>query len=786
MFDGWARQARLSIAGTLAPRMGATRLVIHGHFYQPPRDNPWTEQVAVEPSAAPFHDWNERITAECYRPNGWARVVDDRGRVADIVDNYEHLSFNVGPTLLAWLEHHAPDVYRRILDADARGGGAIAQAYGHAILPLCNDRDLRTQVRWGLADFAHRFGRPAEGMWLPETAVDDRVLSVLAEEGIRFTLLAPHQAATTVVGGRPYRWRHPARPDLGVEVVFYDGPISHDLAFGLTGMSTQELLHRVTDAGHESGSVCVATDGETFGHHHKFAERALAYAFAGAADDAGVEVANLATLCRDTSPGDDVEVVQSSWSCVHGIERWRSDCGCSTGGEPGWNQSWRAPLRAALDLLRDHAVDVFERVGGGVLREPWQARDAYIDVILGRLDVEVFLRAWLQPGAHERTALALLEAQRHALLMYTSCGWFFNDLAGLETVQVMRYAARCIDLLDEVGEPAPVEAFLDALATAASNRPEEGDGRQVWDRHVAPTRVDGGRVAAHLALVTLLEEGRAAPAQLAGFDVEQHVHERRGRAGVDGCGGRVTLVHRRTHRRDHYVYAAIRLAGLEVYGAVRAADPDPTVDEARFGALRRAVESGARVSTVIRVIAEEFGPREFGLESALPDAAAQIVQGAVDALVDRFGNTYEQLYADHRPLLEALVTAGYPLPAELQASSGFALARRFEAEVAAMADPSDVEAYRAARQIIREARGAGVSLRSPRAEAIVTRTLEDAVAGAVASPDLVHVGGALALLRLVRELELHVDLDRAQELVWDAADRPQLESLAGALGLAVR
>src|SRR5438874_2795073 len=288
--------------------MGDVRLVVHGHFYQPPRENPWTEEIAAEPSAAPFHDWNERVTAECYRPNGWARVFDEHGRVTDIVNNYAHLSFNVGPTLMSWLETHEPDVYARVIAADRESGGAIAQAYNHMILPLANERDVRTQVRWGLADFEHRFGRQALGLWLPETAVNDAVLRALVEEGVRFTILAPSQAEGDVTTGPPHRWFHSDDRDRWIDIVFYDGPISHDLAFGLTGLSSQELVRRVVAASQDGTPVVVATDGETFGHHHKYAERALAYAFAHEADALDVRVMNMHELVDEVEAAEEVQV----------------------------------------------------------------------------------------------------------------------------------------------------------------------------------------------------------------------------------------------------------------------------------------------------------------------------------------------------------------------------------------------------------------------------------------------------------------------------------------------
>lgn len=342
---------------------------MHGHFYQPPRENPWTEEVPREPSAAPFHDWNERIALECYRPNAFARVLDERGRVVSIVNNYEHLSFDFGPTLLSWLDDHEPEVYRRVLDADRRTGGAMAQTYFHVILPLATERDVRTQVRWGLAEFSHRFGRRAEGMWLPETAVNDTVLRVLAEEGVGFTVLAPTQAAGPIDVHRPYRWFHPEQPARGVDLVFYDGGLSHAVAFELNSLTSQALLDRVQLAGAGGALLTMAADGETFGHHHHWGDRLLAYALAVEAPKRGIEVTNLAGFLRDHPPTEPVEVVESAWSCAHGVGRWKEDCGCSTGSEPEWNQRWRGPLRAALDVARRAVDEVFDRRGREVDRK---------------------------------------------------------------------------------------------------------------------------------------------------------------------------------------------------------------------------------------------------------------------------------------------------------------------------------------------------------------------------------------------------------------------------------
>jgi hypothetical protein len=749
--------------------VSAPALVVHGHFYQPPRENPWTETVAAEPSAAPFHDWNARITAECYRPNGWARIVDDRGRLVAVVNNYAHLSFNMGPTLLSWLEQHAPDVLARILEGDRLGRGAIAQAYNHLILPLATERDVRTQVRWGLADFRHRFGRDATGMWLPETAVNDEVLRVLAQEGVRFTILAPHQAAEPIDSGRTYRWVDPDDTALHVDLAFYDGPLSHDLAFGLGAMSAEELVRR---AGH-GGLVLAATDGETFGHHHHFAERNLAYALPVAAPRAGIAVTTVAGYVARHPPTDTVAVKESAWSCAHGVGRWREDCGCSTGGEPDADQRWRAPLRRALDLLRDVGVEVFERRGAEAFRDPWAARDAYIDVLLGATSIDSFAAEHVTGDLVD--ALTLLEQQRHALLMYTSCAWFFWDLAGLETVQCLRYAARAVDLLVELGEDPGLDAFLAILAEARSNQVGEGDGAQVWRRHVLPARVDAARAAAHVALAHLLERERPN-GTVAVWDVllDDRRVEQRGPLALNA--GVITLRHRRTRRETSHAYAVLQLGPLEVLGAVRPADP--TRDVLDVAAVFDILARGDRLTLLLRVLGERFGPDEFGLERALPDAAEQIVASAAADLEDRFASTTDRVYEFNRAELTALGRAGLPLPAGLRVPAELALSRRLEAEIAR-------EAYDAARATAAEAEALGLAVDAPRARTALEETLTATTRRAV-DGEADAVDAALAFRALARSLGVGLDVSRAQELVYDAlvgGDRDDLRPLGSALGL---
>jgi hypothetical protein len=475
-------------------------VVIHAHFYQPPREEPWLELVEREPSAAPDHDWNQRIERECYRSVVAARITAADGRIARIVNTLEQVSFNVGPTLVEWLEREAPDTWRAMLAADRvsalRQGGhgnALAMPYHHVILPLASRRDKQTEVRWGIADFRRRFGREPEGMWLPETAVDAETLDVLAAEGIRFTILAPHQVEEPPPAGRPGVYTTPGGRTIAL--CLYDGPLSHDVAFGpLIGDGARwarTMLERPL-AGDGPGLVAVATDGETYGHHHRFGEMALAAALEALTREPEVVVENFAAFLARHPATHPVELVpNTSWSCAHGIERWRADCGCRT--RPETNQKWRAPLRAALDELAAGLDARFEAEAKQFFPDPWAAREAY--PAIGR------------PSHLPVRARELLEMERNALRMFTSCGWFFDDIGGLETIVCLRYAARAIELAGDAG-PALEAALRARLAQAVSNDPGVGTGRDEYDRSARPAHPGQVRAAAGYAALLALAPKR--------------------------------------------------------------------------------------------------------------------------------------------------------------------------------------------------------------------------------------------------------------------------------------
>ena len=470
-------------------------ICIHGHFYQPPRENPWLEDIEVQDSAYPYHDWNERITAECYAPNAASRIMDGLGKITKIPNNYSKISFNFGPTLLAWLEQKAPEVYANILLADqisqqryAGHGSALAQCYNHMIMPLAHSRDKYTQVLWGIMDFRQRFQRDPEGMWLPETAVDLETLDIMAELGIKFTILAPRQASRVRPLDRS-KWKNvsgehidPTRAYLQrlpsgrtIALFFYDGPISKAVAFeGLLDRGENlagRLLHAVSDHRQWPQLIHIATDGETFGHHHQQGEMALSYALECIKSIPEIRLTNYGEYLENHPPVMEVEIFEhSSWSCIHGLERWWRDCGCNSGMYSGWHQGWREPLRNALDWLRDNLACLYEKHAAAWLKDPWAARNDYIKIIHNRSfkNIQSFLaqHTLKQLDQQEWTIiLRLLEVQRSAMLMYTSCGWFFDELSGLETVQVMQYAGRAIQMAKEIFPENLEEGFLQRLET---------------------------------------------------------------------------------------------------------------------------------------------------------------------------------------------------------------------------------------------------------------------------------------------------------------------------------
>jgi len=708
---------------------------IHGHFYQPPRENPWLETVESQDSAAPYHDWNERITAECYAPNGAARIVDSKNEIIRILNNYARISFNFGPTLLSWLELNAPRIYRMILNADRLSrkhfsghGSAMAQVYNHIIMPLANTRDRITQIRWGIIDFKHRFHRKPEGMWLPETAVDTESLELLAEEGIKFVVLAPHQCARvrslTGPGANTPEFSWIETPNASADttqpyvvrlqnghsiaIFFYDGPRSRAIAFeGLLNSGENfagRLLNGFAPNADRAQLVHVATDGESYGHHHKHGEMALSWALRWFDEKSDVRLTNYGEFLAKHPPAFEAQIVEnSSWSCAHGVERWRSNCGCN-GGRAGWNQLWRTPLREGLDWLRDSIAPSVKEAGGKLFKDIDAARNAYITVVLDRskesIDRFLAVHAAHTLSQEERTtALQLMELERHAMLMYTSCGWFFDDISGIETVQIIAYAGRVLQLATDLfGEKASAleTGFTERLAAAKSNVPEQGDGAAIYNHSAKNLRVGLEQVAAHYAISSVFTS-YPDEAQIFCYTVRRLNYEvltsGRGRVVI----GQAQLCSNITEEAETVIFAALHFGDQNITAAVKRHDPSQVEAYEEFIKAARKTVIGADFPELIRLFDRNFGPQHYSIQSLFKDEQRRIVELILNASLAEVESSLTAIYEDHASLLHFLSQSGLPRPEALTLAATFAINAGLRRAIES--DPIDALQMRAYRSL---------------------------------------------------------------------------------------
>ena len=670
---------------------------IHGHFYQPPRENAWLGVVELQDTAAPFHDWNERINFECYAPNTAARILDQEGNIVNILSNYARMSYNFGPTLLSWLEEKDPGTYQAIIDSDKRSmehfgghGSALAQAYSHLIVPLANKKDIETQVKWGIADFKHRFGRLPEGMWLSETAVDTTSLEVLAENNIKFTILAPRQGkAIRKIGEKDWIELQPdsidpRRPYLcklpsGKEIVlfFYHGGIAQGVAFnGLlnNGDYFASKFFEVFDNDDSAQLAHIATDGESYGHHHRHGEMALASCLKAIESSKDVQLTNYGQYLDLVPVEYEAQIHEnSSWSCVHGVERWRSDCGCHTGGRGDWNQKWRKPLREILNWLRDELIPIYEQEGAELLHHPWEARNDYIEVILDRNDrtVEDFMQkhAKLPLSPDQKTKLIrLMEMQRHAILMFTSCGWFFDEISGLETDQILQYANRAIHYASQVANIHLHDAFVRKLEEAPSNMFKNGSIS--YKRNVMPSRVDLVRMAMHYAASSLFE---AYPEELEIFNYRAMSEEFvRLEAGTQKLAiGRTTVHSKTTYSKKHFSFAVLYLGQQNIIGNISI-----DMDKATFDEMALQVKdafNSTNLGEAIGLMQKYFGPDKFSIWHLFRDEKRKILKGITQKSLSVLERTLRDFYLDNYQLMNGIQQSGIPLPGEFHNAAQFIL-----------------------------------------------------------------------------------------------------------------
>jgi len=666
-------------------------ICIHGHFYQPPRENPWLEEIELQESAYPYHDWNERITAQCYAPNAASRILSPEMKIIDITDNYDKISFNFGPTLLLWMDVKSSDTFKAIIASDKinkdKFSGhcpAIAQAYNHMIMPLANSRDKRTQVIWGVREFERRFGRMPEGMWLPETAVDLESLDLMAEQGIKFVILGPHQIGKLRKIGDE-AWQEVSKVGINIKmpclcklksgrtinIFVYDGPISKDVAFSNLLDNGENFANRLMQAfsdAQEDQIVHIATDGETYGHHHPNGDMALAYCLYHLESKGLAKITIYGEYLEKHPPTHEVEIIENtSWSCIHGIERWRSDCGCNTGTHPGWNQKWRTPLRDAMNWLRDALIPIYEREASKYLKDPWQARDDFVYVILDRSvqNVDKFLseHAARELSTDEKIkVLKLLGMQRQTLLMFTSCGWFFDEISGIETTQVMKYASRAMQLAKDVVGADLEPEYKKILEKAVSNILGFGNGANIYDNMVKPAAVDLNRVTAHYAISSIFKEYPEI-ARIFSYTAKRDAYESKEIGTQKLSIGKVRVRSDLMWDEAIMTFAVIYFDEHYISGGVRNFEGDD-----KYEATKKDIEDAfakSDIPEVIRQLDKNFGDHNYGMWHLFKDAQNQISKQILEPQLQEISATFKQIYDHQYTVMQIMKNVGVVMPSIL-------------------------------------------------------------------------------------------------------------------------
>lgn len=778
-----------------------TYLTVHGHFYQPPRENPWLEAIELQDSALPFHDWNERITSECYNPNSVAKIVNNENKILDIVNNYSYMSFNFGATLMSWLEKHAPLTYDRIIKADIESyhqrnghGNAIAQVYNHIIMPLANLNDKITQVKWGIADFKYRFGRMPEGMWLAETAVDDETLKVLAQNGIKFTILSPYQAQSVrkmqkdseqeypwqdvswgnIDPAKPYRYFIKSEKNLYIDLFFYDGAISKSVAFDNLLSDGSKLIQRlkdgISDYREEDELVNIATDGESYGHHTKFGDMALAYALRVKAEDEGFILTNYGEFLATHEVQYEVDIKQnSSWSCCHGVERWRSNCGCSTGGPCDWNQNWRKPLRDGLNYLRDRLIVLFENEGQKYFKNVYDARNGYIQVILDRSESNLknFYKNFLKPDISDSDklkAIKLLEIQRQAMLMFTSCGWFFAELSGLEPVQILKYAAYAMQLANDFTDEDFESEFLKILSKAQSNISEMGNGRDVYERFVKPSIVTLKQIASLWAIKSLYEDFEDE-VLLYSYTVRRIAYKKVSKGATNLVIGRVEIKSTVTFEKSDIMFALLQYEGGDFHCAIK-----KFTSMSEYTQIQKAlinVYMTEPLTEIIRKLDDNFGSKYFTLKDIFIEERRQILHTLIKDQIRKFSSVYEEIYEDSKSSVYHLQSLGLPIPSEFKIAAQYILSRNFNEIIRKCGKYFDNDSMQLASEINNEAKKISVTLDKTEANRIFSKRLLQKMFKLSNNIEIQRAEGLLELFNYVKKLELDVDISDTRSIYYN-------------------
>ncbi|TXK21566.1 DUF3536 domain-containing protein [Pontibacter qinzhouensis] len=764
-------------------------ICIHGHFYQPPRENPWLNEVEIQESASPFHDWNERISNECYARNSASRILGEGGAIVDIMNNYSRISFNFGPTLLEWMQKKDPETYQAILDADKEScerfsghGSALAQVYNHMIMPLANSRDKHTQVIWGKHDFKQRFGRDPEGMWLGETAANTETLEVLAEHGIKFTILSPYQAnkfrkigdkewhdgvGAKIDPRRAYRCNLPS--GRSIALFFYDGPVSQGIAFEGLLNSGERFAHRLGSTldqqAKEPQLMHIATDGETYGHHHRFGEMALSYAIRFIEEQHHATLTVYGEFLEKHPPEYEAKITEdTSWSCAHGVERWRSNCGCNTGGNGNWNQEWRGPLRDAFDWLRDQLAPLYEKEMKKLTADPWITRNDYIEVIMDRSEenVKQFIASHTSRNLNkeeESRFLSLLDMQYHTMLMYTSCGWFFDEVTGIETVQDIYYAARALQLAYGINSQDYRTGFLKLLAKAESNIPDYGNAAEVYNKHVKPTIINLLRVGAHYAVASLFSD-KPENLNLYSYSATSENYDLLEAGRLKLATGQAKIHSNITWNEDVFTFAVLHMGDHQLFGGVR-----KFIDDSTFKVMHLELSNAfnrGNVSEVIMLLDKYFESHYYSFWHLFKDDQKKILDQVLEQTMHNIENDFLNVYNNNYPLMQAMRRLAMPLPRPLLTTVEYIVNNRLQQEIAKPEiNPQEVQ------KLLNEAERMNVKLNAETLSFDMAKRVQDLMQQLGQYPDNVNLMDLLIdLINLFRKSPVEPEYWHAQNIAF--------------------
>lgn len=774
-------------------------LTIHGHFYQPPRENPWIEEIEIQDSAYPEHDWNEKICFQCYSPNSVSRLVDGSNSIIQVSNNYKYMSFNFGPTLLSWMEKYNNAAYQRIIEADVESrelyeghGCAIAQVYNHMIMPLANQNDKITQVLWGLKDFQKRFGRNSEGIWLAETAVDAQTLEVLIDCGVKYTILSPYQAKCINKIGEnnwqdvswgsidpsvAYRYYvEGTNKEKYIDLFFYDGSISKSVAFDNLLQDGKKFSYRLNDGfvqsrPHKAQLVNIATDGESYGHHTKFGDMALAYILKFGAKELGFTITNYGQFLEKYPPKYEVDIKPvSAWSCAHGVGRWMEDCGCSTGAQPHWNQKWRKPLRQALDYLRDELIKLCSIEGTKYYTDFWQARNNYIDVILDRsLDsINQFFKQNAKKKLSEQDkvkAIKLMEIQRFAQLMYTSCGWFFADISGIETTQIMKYAYRAMELAGEFTKTNYEKTFLSILQKAKSNIIEFGNGKDIFNRWVKTSAVGFDKITAQYAIESSFDLNvDKKETDLYCYKVKRTNVKKYNNFENILSFGKIEVASNITLEKKEMSYVILQTQNYDFYCATKEYN---CADDYNLEAKEISkVFKKENIINTLQAIELYYGSKFYSLKDIPIDRRKTILENMIQSKLRRAAQTYADMYESLLNPISHLNDLGMDIPEGFRVCAKYTLLSNLEEELLSIKKHDDKASIERLLNIKRLADKFKIKLNTPKIRTILSNRLSKMMNSLESNLTIKAAKELIYYFELLEKLNIETEISTAQNTYY--------------------